>query len=88
MDAHLKRLRELETSKDRRGLGPVKQAGSNGNVATVASAPVIRIVQKLEKGIGFAHALLKSLAAAEVFRSEALEVARRQYRMTAVCIMS
>ncbi|EOA0912237.1 phage major capsid protein, partial [Escherichia coli] len=44
----------------------------------VASAPVIRVEQKLEKGIGFAR-FAKSLAAAKGVRSEALEVARRQY---------
>ncbi|STK80368.1 putative major head protein/prohead protease [Escherichia coli] len=76
VDAHLKRLRELETSKAATAQ-PVKQAG-NGNVATVASAPVIRVEQKLEKGIGFAR-FAKSLAAAKGVRSEALEVARRQY---------
>ncbi|EPD0541460.1 hypothetical protein ACR40M_005467, partial [Escherichia coli] len=76
VDAHLKRLRELEAGKAATAQ-PVKQAG-NGNVATVASAPVIRVEQKLEKGIGFAR-FAKSLAAAKGVRSEALEVARRQY---------
>ncbi|EPF4566790.1 phage major capsid protein [Escherichia coli] len=76
VDAHLKRLRELETSKAATAQ-PVKQAG-NGNVAAVASAPVIRVEQKLDKGIGFAR-FAKSLAAAKGVRSEALEVARRQY---------
>ncbi|ELS0520593.1 phage major capsid protein, partial [Escherichia coli] len=76
VDAHLKRLRELEAGKAATAQ-PVKQAG-NGNVAAVASAPVIRVEQKLEKGIGFAR-FAKSLAAAKGVRSEALEVARRQY---------
>ncbi|WP_174806754.1 HK97 family phage prohead protease, partial [Escherichia coli] len=71
VDAHLKRLRELEAGKAATAQ-PVKQAG-NGNVATVASAPVIRVEQKLEKGIGFAR-FAKSLAAAKGVRSEALEV--------------
>ncbi len=76
VDAHLKRLRELEAGKAATAQ-PVKQAG-NGNVAAVASAPVIRVEQKLDKGIGFAR-FAKSLAAAKGIRSEALEVARRQY---------
>ncbi|EFF0197892.1 phage major capsid protein, partial [Escherichia coli] len=76
VDAHLKRLRELEAGKAATAQ-PVKQAG-NGNVAAVASAPVIRVEQKLDKGIGFAR-FAKSLAAAKGVRSEALEVARRQY---------
>ncbi|MCM4952665.1 hypothetical protein MMN87_29490, partial [Escherichia coli] len=49
VDAHLKRLRELEAGKAATAQ-PVKQAG-NGNVAAVASAPVIRVEQKLDKGI-------------------------------------
>ncbi|EGM8068625.1 phage major capsid protein, partial [Escherichia coli] len=76
VDAHLKRLRELEAGKAATAQ-PVKQAG-NGDVVTVASAPVIRVEQKLDKGIGFAR-FAKSLAAAKGVRSEALEVARRQY---------
>ena len=66
VDAHLKRLRELEAGKAATAQ-PVKQAG-NG----------IRVEQKLDKGIGFAR-FAKSLAAAKGVRSEALEVARRQY---------
>ncbi|QRM84144.1 phage major capsid protein [Escherichia coli O157:H-] len=50
VDAHLKRLRELEAGKAATAQ-PVKQAG-NGNVAAVASAPVIRVEQKLDKGAG------------------------------------
>lgn len=76
VDAHLKRLRELEAGKAATAQ-PVKQAG-NGDVVTVTSAPVIRVEQKLDKGIGFAR-FAKSLAAAKGVRSEALEVARRQY---------
>ncbi|EEZ9936653.1 hypothetical protein WOB33_005340, partial [Escherichia coli] len=65
VDAHLKRLRELEAGKAATAQ-PVKQAG-NGNVAAVASAPVIRVEQKLDKGIGFAR-FAKSLAAAKGVR--------------------
>ena len=54
------------------------EEGRTRNVAAVASAPVIRVEQKLDKGIGFAR-FAKSLAAAKGVRSEALEVARRQY---------
>ncbi len=76
VDAHLKRLRELEAGKAATAQ-PVKQAG-NGNVAAVASAPVIRVEQKLDKGIGFA--LLPNrwlrLKASDL---KPWEVARRQY---------
>ncbi|MED5654342.1 hypothetical protein VZ313_22725, partial [Enterobacter hormaechei] len=59
VEAHLKRVRELEAGKAAT-THPVKQAG-NGNVAAVASAPVIPAEQKLDKGIGFAR-IAKSLA--------------------------
>nr|DAP67499.1 MAG TPA: Major capsid protein [Caudoviricetes sp.] len=78
VDAHLKRLRDMEanlaiTAK------PVSKA-ANGDVTTVTtSAPgIIRVEQKLEKGIAFAR-FAKALAAANGSRSEALEIARKQY---------
>ncbi|MGI1618944.1 tape measure protein, partial [Escherichia coli] len=50
VDAHLKRLRELEAGKAATAQ-PVKQAG-NGNVAAVASAPVItQFSQALAQGV-------------------------------------
>ncbi|WP_410991751.1 hypothetical protein [Escherichia coli] len=49
MDAHLKRLRELEAGKAATAQ-PVKQAG-NGDVVTVASAPVIRVEQNWIRGL-------------------------------------
>ncbi|UIV59141.1 hypothetical protein H6S07_16205 [Escherichia coli] len=53
----------------------------------MASAPVIRVEQKLDKGIGFAR-FAKSLAAAKGVRSEALKWPVVSIRMTVVCIMS
>ncbi len=76
VDAHLKRLRELETSKAATAQ-PVKQAG-NGNVATVASAPVIRVEQKLEKGL-VSPALPNHWPRLKVSALKPPEVARRQY---------
>lgn len=85
VDAHLKRLRELEAGKAATAQ-PVKQAG-NGNVAAVASAPVIRVEQKLDKGIGFACLPNRWL------RLKASDLKPWKWpvvsiRMTVVCIMS
>ncbi|HBC1013493.1 TPA: hypothetical protein IGZ65_005293, partial [Escherichia coli] len=78
VDAHLKRLRDMEAGMAATAK-PVDKA-ANGNVEVVkAQAPgIVRAEQKLEKGIGFAR-FAKSLAVARGVRSEALEVARMQY---------
>ncbi|EJG2640566.1 phage major capsid protein [Salmonella enterica subsp. enterica serovar Infantis] len=78
VDAHLKRLRDMESNLASTAK-PVSKAAS-GEVTTVkANAPgIIRVEQKLEKGIAFAR-FAKSLAAANGSRSEALEIARKQY---------
>ncbi|EBO5520376.1 phage major capsid protein [Salmonella enterica] len=78
VDAHLKRLRDMESNLASTAK-PVSKAAS-GEVTTVkANVPgIIRVEQKLEKGIAFAR-FAKSLAAANGSRSEALEIARKQY---------
>ncbi|HBZ7302651.1 TPA: phage major capsid protein [Klebsiella pneumoniae] len=78
VDAHLKRLHEMENNMASTAK-PVSKA-ANGEVAVVkAGAPgIIRVEQKLEKGIAFAR-FAKALAAANGSRSEALEIARKQY---------
>ncbi len=84
VDAHLKRLRELETSKAATAQ-PVKQAG-NGNVAAVASAPVIRVEQKLEGLVSPAlpnHWPRLKVSALKPWKWPVVSI-----RMTAVCIMS
>lgn len=78
VDAHLKRLRDMEGNMASTAK-PVSKA-ANGEVTTVKTgAPgIIRVEQKLEKGIAFAR-FAKALAAANGSRSEALEIARKQY---------
>ncbi|EBD5791748.1 phage major capsid protein, partial [Salmonella enterica] len=78
VDAHLKRLRDMESNLASTAK-PVSKAAS-GEVTTVkANAPgIIRVEQNLEKGIAFAR-FAKALAAANGSRSEALEIARKQY---------
>jgi len=80
VDSHLGRLRDLEATKATTAQ-PVSKA-ANGTVINTASnrAPgVIRVEQKLEKGIGFAR-FAKCLAAANGSRSDALEIAKAQYQ--------
>lgn len=78
VDAHLGRLRDMESNMASTAK-PVEKAAA-GEVAIVKNqAPgIIRVEQKLEKGIAFAR-FAKSLAAANGSRSEALEIARKQY---------
>lgn len=78
VDEHLKRLHDMESNMASTAT-PVSKA-ANGEVITVKTgAPgIIRVEQKLEKGIAFAR-FAKALAAANGSRSEALEIARKQY---------
>lgn len=78
VDEHLKRLRDMEGNMASTAK-PVSKA-ANGEVTTVkyATPGIIRVEQKLEKGIAFAR-FAKALAAANGSRSEALEIARKQY---------
>lgn len=78
VDAHLKRLRDMESNLASTAK-PVSKAASGEVTIVKANAPgIIRVEQKLEKGIAFAR-FAKSLAAANGSRSEALEIARKQY---------
>ncbi|WP_277977394.1 phage major capsid protein [Pantoea endophytica] len=80
VDVHLLRLRDMETTKAGTAQPVVKTAGGTVVNATVNNAPaVIRVEKKLEKGIGFAR-FAKCLAAAGGSRSDALEIAKAQYR--------
>lgn len=76
VDEHLKRLRDMESNMASTAK-PVSKA-ANGDVTTVktGATAIIRVEQKLEKGIAFAR-FAKALAAANGSRSEALEIARK-----------
>lgn len=78
VDEHLKRLRDLENNMAATAV-PVSKAAT-GTVSTVDNRGpgIIRVEQKLEKGIAFAR-LAKSLAAAKGVRSEALQIAKNKY---------
>lgn len=78
VDAHLKRLRDMEAATAATAKPVIKT--TNGEVTTVnTQAPgIIRVEQTLEKGVAFAR-FAKSLAAANGSRSEALEIAKKQY---------
>ncbi|HCB1268552.1 TPA: phage major capsid protein [Klebsiella quasipneumoniae subsp. quasipneumoniae] len=78
VDAHLKRLRDMESNMASTAK-PVSKA-ANGEINTVSSvAPgIIRVEPKLEKGIAFAR-FTKALAAAKGARTEALQIAKNKY---------
>ncbi|CAH5164314.1 hypothetical protein AI2848V1_1594 [Klebsiella pneumoniae] len=78
VDAHLKRLRDMESNMASTAK-PVSKAAS-GEINTVSSvAPgIIRVEPKLEKGIAFAR-FTKALAAAKGARTEALQIAKNKY---------
>lgn len=80
VDAHLKRLRDMESSQASTAKPVSKAAGGDINVVTSSAPGIIRVEQKLEKGIGFAR-FVKSLCAAKASSagSNALEVAKRYY---------
>lgn len=79
VDAHLGRLRDMEASQAKSAT-PVKNvAGGEVIVVPGVQAPgVIKVEQKLDKGIGFAR-FVKALASARGNRGEALEVAKHYY---------
>jgi len=80
VDAHLSRLRELESQKASTAK-PVQPAAGGDTVTTVKSvqAPsIIHVEKKLEPGIGFAR-MTKLLAAAKGMKSEAAFLAKHQY---------
>lgn len=78
VDSHLKRLRDMESSIAQTAKPVSKAAGGDISTVTTSAPGIIRVEQKLEKGIAFAR-FAKALAAANGSRSEALEIARKQY---------
>lgn len=76
VDSHLARLRDLEANqaKSAKPVGTVV----DGGFKSVNAPAVIKVEQKLEKGIAFAR-FAKSLAAAQGSRTEALMIAKHQY---------
>ena len=83
VDAHLARLRDMESAKASTAQ-PVQKAAGGAVVNTVdtRSPAVIRVEKPLEKGIAFAR-FAKSLAAANGSRTEALAIAKNQYPLDA-----
>lgn len=80
VDAHLKRLHDMEANQAGTAK-PVSKAAAGDISVVKASAPgIIRVEQKLDKGIGFAR-FVKSLCAAKANSagSNALEIAKRYY---------
>lgn len=79
VDAHLARLRDMESAKAATAQ-PVQKtaAGTVVNTTDTRAPAVIHVEKPLEKGIAFAR-FAKSLAAANGSRTEALEIAKRQY---------
>lgn len=79
VDAHLARLRDMESTKAATAQPVQKAAGGTVVNAVDNRAPaVIHVEKPLEKGIAFAR-FAKSLAAANGSRTEALEIAKSQY---------
>lgn len=79
VDSHLARLRDMESAKAATAQPVQKAAGGTVVKTTDNRAPaVIHVEKPLEKGIAFAR-FAKSLAAANGSRTEALEIAKRQY---------
>jgi HK97 family phage major capsid protein/HK97 family phage prohead protease len=80
VDAHLARLRDMEASKANTAVPVTKAAGGSVVITGDNRAPgIIRVEQKLEKGIAFAR-FAKCLAAANGSRSDALAIAKAQYK--------
>lgn len=78
VDSHLGRLRDMEANMASTAK-PVAKAASGQVSAVDSRAPgIIRVEQKLEKGIAFAR-FTKALAAAKGVRSEALSIAKSKY---------
>lgn len=82
VDVHLVRLRDMENSAAKTAKPVSKAAGGEVAVVTNRAPGIIHVEQKLDKGIAFAR-FAKSLAAAGGSRSEALEIAKKQYPLDA-----
>ncbi|MDS0114695.1 phage major capsid protein, partial [Enterobacter hormaechei subsp. steigerwaltii] len=72
VDAHLKRLRDMESNLASTAKPVSKAAGGEFTTVKTNAPGIIRVEQNLEKGIAFAR-FAKALAAANGSRSEALE---------------
>lgn len=80
VDAHLKRLRDMEANQAGAAKPVSKAAGGEVSVVKAGAPGIIRVEQNLEKGIGFAR-FVKSLCAAKANSAgaNALEIAKRYY---------
>nr|WP_279078527.1 phage major capsid protein [Hafnia alvei] len=78
VDEHLKRLRDMENNMASTAKPVAKAAGGEVSVVDNRAPTIIKVEPKLEKGIAFAR-FAKALAAANGSRSEALEIAKKQY---------
>lgn len=77
VDSHLARLREMEKSQVETAK-PVNKGYQPVEAGATRAPGIIKVEQKLDKGIGFAR-YAKSLAAAKGNRSDALMIAKSQY---------
>lgn len=78
VDEHLKRLRDMENNMASTAQPVAKTASGVVNIVENRAPAIIKVEPKLEKGIAFAR-FAKALAAANGSRSEALEIAKKQY---------
>lgn len=78
VDSHLGRLRDMEANMAATAKPVAKAASGDLNVVDNRAPGIIRVEQKLEKGIAFAR-FTKALAAAKGVRSEALSIAKSKY---------
>lgn len=78
VDEHLKRLRDMENNMASTAKPVAKAASGEVSVVDNRAPAIIKVEPKLEKGIAFAR-FAKALAAANGSRSEALEIAKKQY---------
>lgn len=78
VDSHLGRLRDMESNMAATAKPVAKAASGDINVVDSRAPGIIRVEQKLEKGIAFAR-FTKALAAAKGVRSEALSIAKSKY---------
>jgi len=82
VDVHLTRLRDMENAMAKTAKPVTKAAAGEVTVVENHAPGIIHVEQKLEKGIAFAR-FAKALAAANGSRSEALEIAKKQYPLDA-----
>ena len=78
VDSHLGRLRDMEANMAATAKPVTKAASGAVNVVDNRAPGIIRVEQKLEKGVAFAR-FTKALAVAKGVRSEALQIAKNKY---------